>query len=322
MQTSYQFIAFYRKRVGTLDQKINSTQQRQGNGSKRDRDTKESGIVEYRKTLHRFRQFLNDEERFFSQLLVRLHKQFELYEAEAALLALDLLAAEQDEAVGGPRGRAVLPEQHETDPPTPEQRDAKLATFGKILVYLGDIARYREHYNDSDGRPRAGTDEPMPRKVLRGKRIPKSAAPRARNYQRAQMAYEQARLLAPDDGNASHQLAILASYNKDNFATLYHYYRALCVRTPYDPASDNLNNVLRKAVEQYRTEDRAEKNEAARRSHTARVERFKNWVVVLHGLWFLDADECAFTHNHLLITYIVCLFAFAKECCKGLEICQ
>lgn len=290
MQTSYQFISLYKQKIGALDRKLYAKPSSQNQGVREERRG-ENNFVEYRKLLQKFRQFLSEEEKFYSLLLVRLQKVFDLHEAHSALVKLDLLAVDQDD-VGKSRGRDVLPELHDVENPTQDQRENMIIIFGKFLVCLGDIARYREQYNESDGRPRAGTDQMMPRKgTSRGGKRNINPTPRSRNYSRSQLVYEQARLLVPDDGNASHQLAVLAAYEKDNFATLYHYYRALCVRCPYDPASENLTTVLRKAVEQYRTSNREEINDGARRDSKLRLARFKTWVVLLHGLWYLDNDE-------------------------------
>ena len=110
------------------------------------------------------------------------------------------------------------------------------------------------------------------------------------NYSRARVIYEQARLLLPNDGNASHQLAILSSYQKDSFRSLLHYYRALCVQHPYDTASDNLNTVLKKSLDQYRV-SKANQGDDSQAVQKIRVDRFLELVVVLHGLWYLDSDE-------------------------------
>lgn len=291
MQTSYQFISFYKQKIGALDRKLYARPVGLDQGGRQE-GRGENNFVEYRKLLQRFRQFLAEEEKFFSLLLVRLQKVFDLHEVHPALVKLDLLAVDHDDLVSKGRGRNILPEQQEVERPLQEQRENVIIIFGKFLVCLGDIARYREHYNDSDGRPRAGTEHTMPRKASsRGAKKGTNHAPRPRNYYRSQLIYEQARLLVPEDGNASHQLAVLAAYEKDNFATVYHYYRALCVRCPYDPASENLTSVLRKAAEQYRTANREEINDGARRDPKIRLARFKSWVVLLHGLWYLDNDE-------------------------------
>jgi hypothetical protein len=119
---------------------------------------------------------------------------------------------------------------------------------------------------------------------------------RSRNYERAQSCYEQARLLVPSEGNASHQLAILASYKKDGFASLGHYYRALCVRQPYDTASENLGTVLSKALEQWRARAKKKAKEGDQDSATPLVpwrrgEILKDKEVVLHALWRLGVEK-------------------------------
>src|SRR6202034_4153442 len=134
-----------------------------------------------------------------------------------------------------------------------------LAILSKALVCLGDIARYRELYHEGGGRPKAGQEESVPpKKMSRTKRGGGvvEVMPRARNYDKAQQSYEQARLLLPYEGNPSHQLAILASYKKDIFGSLVHYYRALCVRQPYDTAAENLGIVLSKALDLWRPRTR------------------------------------------------------------------
>ncbi|KAL5497945.1 LCB2 [Sanghuangporus vaninii] len=292
MQTSYQFISVYKQRLAILDRKLfspvaqsNKPGARQGPG--------EGGHVEYRKTLARFRQFLAEEERFYVQLLVRYQSQFGLTETKPALTRTEVLSPDQEDGSSVDSGRGLFPEHSDLSSMRDDERQARLATFTKLLVCLGDISRYREQYNDGGGRPRAGHEEGPPRKTGRGgRRGGFEAVARPRNYTRAKNIYEQARLLLPDDGNASHQLAILSSYQKDSFGSLLHYYRALCVRQPYDTASDNLNTVLKKALDQYRSS----KGSAAVDPHAVqkvRVDRFLESVVVLHGLWYLDADEHA-----------------------------
>ncbi|KAH8112248.1 hypothetical protein DFH11DRAFT_515324 [Phellopilus nigrolimitatus] len=295
MQTSYQFIAAYKQRITTLDRKLFSpAAQTQKSLSRHEHGG--GGHVEYRKVLQRFRQFLAEEEKFYVQLLIRFRMQFDLTEASPALVKVEILSASSEDSPQPDSGRNIFPERRDTPPETSHERVVRLAMFSKLLVCLGDIARYREQYNDGGGRPRAGHEEGSPKKPSRGgKRAGQETLVRPRNYSRAQTIYEQACLLVPDDGNASHQLAILSSYQKDSFGSLLHYYRALCVRQPYDTASENLNTVLKKALDQFRAAKRSSKSAPGdgRLVPKLRVDRFKEWVVVLHGLWFLDSDESA-----------------------------
>jgi len=314
MQTSYAFISSYKQRIAALDRAMQNNQrnQQQQQGQPRQGN---HGVVEHRKLVQRFRQFLADEEKFWTQLVLRLRRLFDLTEAQPALVALGLLtdstdapppnlgeAADTREAVmHGATGRNhyQFPTEDPTVsfvPTTPEERESRLAILSKALICLGDIARYRELYNESNGRPRAGQEDAVPGRRGRNRRggVP-DVPPRPRTYDKAQQCYEQARLLVPYEGNPSHQLAILASYQKDSFSSIIHYYRALCVSQPYDTAAENLGTVLSKALEMWRQRTRRErdKNTSAESQipPRVRVETFKEKVVVLHALWRVGMDK-------------------------------
>lgn len=332
MQTSYQFIAAYKQRIAVLDRKLFAPpgpNTRDGEKRERDRDRNGGGHVEYRKLLMRFRQFLAEEERFYTQLLVRFQSQFALGEAaRGVLVRAEILqasatslsaptspisahgeyASDEPPAPRTETERNLFPEPRDMPPRSEKEREVRLTAFTKLLVCLGDIARYREQYNDGGGRPRAGHEEGAPRRGRRGARGSNNhGIARPRDYRRAQTIYEQARMLLPDDGNASHQLAILAAYKNDTFAALLHYYRALCIRHPYDTASDNLNVVLKKALDQYKAAKNAGegKDEETPQVGKLRLDRFKEWVVILHGLWYLDSDRYAAQYYCQGILFII-----------------
>ncbi|KAG9313716.1 hypothetical protein JVU11DRAFT_6066 [Chiua virens] len=291
MQTSYQFISHYKQSLATLERTLQSAprhQPRQGG----------HGPVEYRKLMQRFRQFLAEEEKFWTQFVVRYQRSFVLHEAQPILVTLNILTPSDDTNFPG------IPDssggEESTPPPDPTEHENRLAILSKAIVCLGDIARYRELYNEAGGRPKAGhEDSAIPAKRGgRGNRggIPGfDAIPRARNYDKAIQCYEQARLLVPHEGNPSHQLAILAFYQGDMFNSLFHYYRALCVRQPYDTASENVKKILNKALEQQakRTKDGPQPTlpESAEVPPRLRVEYFKENVVFLHALWRLGSDK-------------------------------
>ncbi|KAI5828172.1 hypothetical protein K523DRAFT_353678 [Schizophyllum commune Tattone D] len=298
MQTSYSFITVYKQRIAAIDRAIQHGA-RPGPNNQRGH-----GPVEHRKLTQRFRQFLADEDKFWAQFAARFRRAFALREANHAFLELKL--ATQDELEGKedappPTARS---QHHFPDPPpytepmTDEQRHSRLSILSKALICMGDIARYREQYNESGGRPRAGHEEHellAPLKRERGGRRGRNKEPnlerRPRNYDRAQLCYEHARRLVPDDGNPSHQMAIIASYQNDVFSSVVHYYRALCVRQPYEPAADNLATVFNKALDQYkrRKQQEHEKNEKKQEEGEvnirARIEGFKEKIVVIHALW-------------------------------------
>lgn len=312
MQTSYAFISIYKQRITTLDRALQTAprhQPRQGG----------HGPVEYRKLMQRFRQFLAEEEKFWIQLVARLRRSFNLDEAQQTLVALGIVANDEPAVAPAPEtsehnAHATSGRNHFQFPPEESamsfpisslERAGQLTTLSKAIVCLGDIARYRELYNESGGRPKAGHEDGTGPAKKSGRNKRGGAAgmgdiPRARNYDRAQQCYEQARLLVPSEGNPSHQLAILSSYQKDSFGSLVHYYRALCVLQPYDTASENLGTVLNKALDQWRARLKREKEKTGSKVTDVdnpalpprlRVENFKERVVVLHALWRLGVDK-------------------------------
>ncbi|THH02022.1 hypothetical protein EW026_g765 [Hermanssonia centrifuga] len=328
MQTSYALIAIYKQRIATLDRAIQHPPRQAQQSSHPPR------TVEYRKLLQRFRQFLAEEEKFWTQLVLRLRRHFALDDTQLALTALGIVAEDEQmsasltaadggvSATSPRRNQFQFPPELDSDnailPTTLSQRENRVAILSKALVCLGDIARYKEQYNESGGRPRAGHEDGPPAATSAGKngrgrrgggpgQAAHMALPRLRNYDRAQLCYEQARLLLPHDGNPSHQLAILSSYQKDIFSSLVHYYRALCVRQPYDTASENLGNVLNKALEQYKQKglqrEREMKEDTVNGTASTprlRVEAFKEKVVILHAQWCMNVDEAKATGERVI----------------------
>ncbi|PFH51166.1 hypothetical protein AMATHDRAFT_143301 [Amanita thiersii Skay4041] len=309
MQSSYAFIAAYKQQINAVDRAIqnNARQQQQQQPPQQQQRHHAPGPVEYRKLLQRFRQFLAEEEKFWTKLVVRLYRAFGLEEAQSALVALgiqpaDAQGASADTINNAPgRNQLLFPPESSTPPigtRTPVERETSMSTLSKALVCLGDIARYRELYNESGGRPRAGHEDGIParRRQRRGAfGTWVDNVPKARNYDKAQQCYEQARLLVPHEGNPSHQLAILASYKKDGYNSLFHYYRALCVKQPYDTALNNLGTLLAKSLDHWRVENRRDKNKNGPTDPNLhprfRVDRFKERVVVLHALWRVGTER-------------------------------
>lgn len=310
MSTSYQFISKYKERIANLDRAINRAQQQQGSSRQQQR------VVEHRKLLQRFSQFLAEEHRFWQQLIVRLHRVFALEDASSALETLRIEVEDPSPQTDGsaPRRTQHLfppePEANENTSSaalsaTPAERHAMIAVMSKALVCLGDIERYKELYNEKGGRPRAGHEEgpsAAPARGGRGRRGGGAGAPpvpRMRNYEKAQQCYEQARLLLPNDGNPSHQLAILATYQRDTFGSLVQYYRSLCVRNRYEPASENMDSILarewgsHKAKEARRSRDAEAEGatEAAPIAPRLRVEAFKEKVIIMHAMWRVSTEE-------------------------------
>lgn len=313
MQTSHAFIASYKQRLTVLDRAI-QTQQRQqqqpqpaqqGQPTTPNRQ-QHHGVVEHRKLLQRFQKFLADEEKFWTQLILRIRRLFDLQEAEEALRTVGLLSNghdvemidARDAAMHGANGRNHFqfpPEDPGVtfSPTTPEERGSRLSILTKALICLGDIARYRELYNESNGRPRAGHEDGGPSRRGRNRRGGGDSATRPRNYDKARQCYEQARLLLPHEGNPSHQLAIISFYQKDYFSSIIHYYRSLCVRQPYDTAAENLATVLSKALDVWRQQQQRAKREGRDKElgPRARVDGLKDNIVVMHAIWRIGLEK-------------------------------
>ncbi|KAI0267410.1 hypothetical protein BC834DRAFT_76956 [Gloeopeniophorella convolvens] len=293
MQTSYALISIYKTRIAALERALREAgTQRQQSRAQR------PGPVEYRKLMQRFKQFLSTEEKFWTQLVVRIQRQFSLSEARTALSALSIVT-ETDPAVddvdSGKQDHFRFPPEP-TDTPSPkalplDQRNARRATLSKALIVLGDLARYREQYNEGPARSRGG-----PERGGRGGRGRGSQtdSPRVKTYDKARACYECARDLVPDEGNASHQLAILASYQKDTFESLVQYYKSLCVRVAYDPAAENMGNVLSKVLDAWRRRRKSKSGapppDDPNRGKT-NTPSFKDNVILLHALWRLNVEE-------------------------------
>jgi protein SMG7 len=293
MQTSYALISVYKSRIAALEHALHEAgTQRQHPRAQR------PGPVEYRKLMQRFKQFLSIEEKFWTQLVVRIQRQFALSEARSALATLSIVTDTEPEADDTdaekhdhfrfpPESMENAPSQSSTAP----QRSSRRATLSKALVVLGDLARYREQYNEGATRPRGGPERGGRNARGRGSQ---ADLPRTKTYDKARACYECARDLMPDDGNASHQLAILASYQKDTFESLVQYYKALCVRSAYDPAAENMGNVLSKFLEAWK---RRRKSRPAPplpeelNRPKANPSSFKDNVILLHALWRLDVQE-------------------------------
>ncbi|KAF8470376.1 hypothetical protein JB92DRAFT_3135163 [Gautieria morchelliformis] len=287
LTTSYYIIAAYKQRIAAADAVAHqSASDNHGHGRahhpQHNHQGKPSGVVEHRKLVHRFRQFLAEEEKFWTSLIVRIVRVFGLEDAQPALTILGITVSEPYGAEGSPTRsdrRNVFPIEAATVAPSQSQKEQKLIMLSKALVCLGDIARYREHYNEGGGRPRAGKDFHDESKASSrgraGEEVPLSSRPGQGITARRRI------------------LAILASYQQDPFSSVLQYYRAMCVKLPYETAAANLDSTLSRNLESYRIA--LAKLEAGSteliQSPKQRVERFKKSLVALHGLWRLEPAQ-------------------------------
>lgn len=279
MHTSYAFITAYKQRIANL-----STPQPPPRGARQAAPREPPNApVERRKLLSRFRQFLSEEEKFWIALVTWFRKTFNLHEVQPILISLEMVSDDNADTVPDGRNRgSLLPRNSDAVfRCTPEQYQGKLSSVSKALIFLGDIARYKEQYNESGGRPKAGVETGPPARTS-GKNK-KTPIPRARDYEKARQRYEQARVLVPHEGNPSNQLAILSSYQTDTFNAIVHYYRAICVQQPYDGAAENMGKSLKKSLDFWVTKGRAKQQEAT--VPRLRIEIFKEQIIALHAYW-------------------------------------
>lgn len=260
----------------------------------------DEGPVALRKLLGHFRSFMSREEKYWTDMIIRTVKFYELEEARWTLAILSLnttdpddliVQSEQDSDPHAHRHSTSSNDNPVTAMITPTIKSQKLAFVQKCLIQLGDLARYRELYNDKDGRPPAGKSQDASR--TRNGRIHNSggtSAPltsnnRPRNFSRAFELYRQAKLLIPSEGNPSNQLAILCVYNGDVFGAIFHYYRALCVQHSFPTSRDNLLNALKKAQSSSEYDDA---KDSGIDGDALDIRAFKHKVLELHRCWHND----------------------------------
>eukprot|EP00698_Gefionella_okellyi_P014254 TRINITY_DN3956_c0_g1_i2.p1 TRINITY_DN3956_c0_g1~~TRINITY_DN3956_c0_g1_i2.p1 ORF type:complete len:339 (+),score=72.50 TRINITY_DN3956_c0_g1_i2:53-1069(+) len=92
----------------------------------------------------------------------------------------------------------------------------------RCLLFLGDLARYRELHSS-----------------------------RAKDFSDASRYYLNAIKLAPEQGNAHNQLAVLATYQEDEAAAVFYYLRSLSATKPFTTAKENLTLLFEKNRKRY-----------------------------------------------------------------------
>ena len=198
-------------------------------------------------------------------------------------------------AVGGAADRATA-QADLSDDERRVRRAAVLPLAHKALICYGDLARYAELYNEAsvpaavaagghgDGARREGGRRGGKGGGGAAAAAAAAADKRVKTYSKAAECYNQARMLLPDNGasfslsllivfcsasrsrrrqrlragNPSNQLAVLAQYCADPLSSIYHYYRALSVRTPFSTARANLQITFAKAVARWFSSDGGE----------------------------------------------------------------
>jgi protein SMG7 len=124
---------------------------------------------------------------------------------------------------------------------------------------LGDLARYhRDLYRD----------------------------PAKNQWTQAASFYTRALRLWPENGHPYNQLAVLCSYNEDEFRTFYYYIRSLAVKLPFGTAKENVLGLLER--------NRKQQSKNQSRAPAEKVNLFLSKIVRLHGILFTKTslEEC------------------------------
>ncbi|KAJ3164124.1 hypothetical protein HDU88_005622 [Geranomyces variabilis] len=157
-----------------------------------------------------FRRFLSEATAFYARFICRLHRAFDLRGDAIATIIKQLSfavgsdAEDETVAVATPVGEAAA--------------SRALKACHRSLIYLGDLARYREHHADR----------------------------KATNWSAAVMFYNMAIRLIPENGNPYNQLAVIASHLGDELRAMECYTRSLAAERPFGTASENLQILFEK----------------------------------------------------------------------------
>ncbi|WFD28779.1 hypothetical protein MNAN1_003794 [Malassezia nana] len=226
--TTYSVIAALRGRLARLEREASAAPFSKGDAPKSER--RSAKLSAFERVLRDLRRFIGEELAFYETLVARLIRLFDLVEARPMAEGLGLLRGASDEGTASPEALALAQ--------VPAHRHQLFETLQRLLTYMGDLHRYREMHA----------------------MLPPALAPRRRNagvdavphdFGLALRFYHEAHLLLPDHGNPSNQLAVVALFVGDTFGAMYQYYRALCVRVPFEKARFNLHRLLDTALESW-----------------------------------------------------------------------
>lgn len=232
--------------------------------------------------------FLSDEVTFYEQLAARLVRMWALDELAPLMERLGWADA-APEAPTAPQLELAR---------VPAHRHQLVVTMQRLVTFVGDLQRYRE--------------------LVRG----------TTDFRDAVSYYHDAHLLLPDHGHPANQLAVVAMCVGDTFGAVYQYYRALCVRVPFDKARHNLQRLLDKSLTHWATSARRDEVLVAWRqaaledspAHRVPVPSISaSWpsvaawwasVVEWHALCYLRVDlDAAWVLNEALLRHLLTLTA-------------
>lgn len=160
--------------------------------------------------------------------------------------------------------------------------DIMIKCVYRCLLFLGDLARYREMYSENANK----------------------------NFVEAERYYERAALMFSNSGNAQNQLAVLATYSDAEFVAIYHYCRSIMVEHPFTGGFENLMTMFSKNAVAYSALKKlkvlfdpvlpvsagsSRKMDKPRRVDNSKLKSFLTKFIRLHGLLF---DWSTQMHRH------------------------
>ncbi|KAJ3258388.1 hypothetical protein HK103_003676 [Boothiomyces macroporosus] len=178
-------------------------------------------IEEYRKKLKQernsqlsssFRLFLIDASGYYLNLLFKLNRHYGHLD-DHVLNELQLI------------NENTLPEQAVSVDKETQERLVQF--YYKTLIYLGDLARYRETHSEK----------------------------RVKDYKTARKFYKLSLLINPNVGNPFNQLAVLDTYESKEISAVEMYFRSLVVESPFPTAKDNLKVMFQKIKQKQYKDD-------------------------------------------------------------------
>ncbi len=294
IETTHPLVSAYRAQLSELKKRL-SGPNAGSDKSAPNKAARKLKAAEYQKTLIDFRKFLSAESIFWQEVAGRVTRAFGLDEARHCLAELEI-PCDEDAPDEVRRARAFGRATEEFDRNgrgstaaesdtlkqqalQPSNRERLLEVVHRSLIYCGDLARYLEMY--ADARKPAAPAE----KDGKGRRQGKGGNSPKPQYSGAIACYEQARALLPHKGNPSNQIAVVAMYSHNFFDAVYHYYRALCVKVPFETARANLDSAMRKVLTSWSQSDAT-----SREGKAKRVDAWIRDFVALHAMFYLRKE--------------------------------
>lgn len=165
-------------------------------------------------------QVLEEAECFYEMMLGELQRRNGV---DCRLGPLSPGSMAEPDAASEPAMRFIEAAAHLEEAPSARTTKtlAVRASCASCLIFLGDLARYRQLHAEAPAAAPTGTGA-------------------GGRWAAALALYGVAQLIAPQSGNAHNQMAVIATYEARHSAAMYHYMRALAAPAPFSTARENL----------------------------------------------------------------------------------